>query len=330
MNRTYTTVTAGAVLCLVAGGVGADPLATSSSRSVDEVRTWAGQFVRALERRPANDAITFSDPTLNEPGSLPIAQRLIVYRTLIADGTLDPTDIGLNSVEVGSENDVSIEPISRVCNGGVEVIDDPGDVVMFRDFMETGRLTTGTGDPRRVERHIRAALGIAGDQIAFESAQGPSVSDVGLTSQDLRITWMDATMHPASPAGDLGANVASLQKDLKAIVQGISEFGVDRQPSPRSMVSGEMYTNATREIVSLELAGRKDVRVTGIAAVYHDNVLLLTLVETRGAAFLVDGQQSEVFGPYAGGTRLLPAVVDTLWASGRITPGEPVILYSAN
>lgn len=96
------------------------------------------------------------------------------------------------------------------------------------------------------------------------------------------------------------------------------------------MVSGEMYTNATREIVSLELAGRKDVRVTGIAAVYHDNVLLLTLVETRGAAFLVDGQQSEVFGPYAGGTRLLPAVVDTLWASGRITPGEPVILYSAN
>jgi hypothetical protein len=315
--------------------VGIIVCAAGAAPPPDELNAWATQFAQALESRGgsvSDKPVTFSDDAMNEPGVLPIAQRLILYKTVVTGDTTDLSPGSINALRIGiGGGDAEAIAITPICEAPIEIAPGgPDDSVVFYRLITTGQLVTGVKNSAALQRHMLAAFEGGEPGLTFDAQSATAATDQGLASEDLRVTWMEATATPASPVAQVSPEVTSLQAKLTEIAQGIVKFGIDRQPEPLQMVKGQFYVNATREVVREELESTRGVEVSGWAAVYGDRVLLLTLVETQGAAFIVDGQLGQVFGPYEAGTMLLPAVVDALWTGGRIEPGDPLVLFAAN
>ncbi len=320
---------------VLAGGVGTCAAVAMGSSPADELVSWSKHFVHALQTKmpsPGSQDAVFTEPSLNQPGSLPIAQRLILYRTLVTGETIDFGQGSINAALIGigpvDGSEISIRP---VCGGAVEVISGGEEnIALFTNLITSGSLVTGSESLAVLERHVSAAFGGETPGVRYDVLGKSQVQSDGLVSHDMRVTWMQATSTPAVPTMDVPEVALELRTQLIDLTAGIVKFGIDRQPRPSEMVSAEMYTNTTRDVIATELKERGIGDASGWAAVYGDNVVLLTLVETKGAAFVVDGQLGQVYGPYQAGTMLLPAVVDALWTGGRIELGQPVALFAAN
>lgn len=323
-------------MLVLAGGIGAMVSVAAAAPPANELASWSKHFMRALQTRaasPGSQDAVFTEPSLNAPGSLPIAQRLILYRTLVTGETMDFSEGTINSavIGVGPGDMTEITPVTPVCGGPVEAISGGEESIsIFTSLIGSGSLITNSDNAVVLERHIAAAFGGESPGVRYEVAGRSKVEGNGLVSQDMRVSWMEATTSPAIPTMNVPQSALELRTQLLDLTAGIVKYGLDRQPTPSEMVRAQLYTNTTRDVIATELRQTGNGQASGWAAVYGDNVVLLTLVETKGAAFIIDGQQGQVYGPYQAGTMLLPAIVDALWTGGRINLGDPVALFAAN
>lgn len=332
MKKQRVSSRLGVVGCALA--ILAVPAASFAGSNTDQEGAWSEFFWHRVVHgvpHPNAAGFEFNGVEWSRPGYLPTATDLFVLDAIYSGRSPDSDGVvGLvQSKAIGTDREtelVSEQPV-------IEPIDECAVVVAQIVQAAEARLAADGVSTRTsseaFRRHLVAATAGELGTTTFTPAERIEAINGHLVTHGLTVRSVKATAEPAAIAPATRQS-ERLAMELDRIAHGIFAHGLDRQPDPVAMVrGGEWYENITRDIVADELDGAP-VHVSGWAAVFGDSVRLVTVVQYGGGAFVVDGSDGSVSGPYSAGVSVYQTIADAMIGASQMRPGDPLLIFAAN
>jgi len=256
---------------------------------------------------PNAATFSFSNTQFNSAGTLPLAQNILVHRSIYKDK--------LEASECAASNTVNA------------MFADPTIRESLRAYSQSKTVITPFSEPEAVVKNIVAAMdaAVSGETFIMASAIGEGQGTAW--SSGLELVGVPVATEVAlvpMPLGDAGA----LLTDLSSIAASMKANGFSGQIDPVAIIRGEKLGQTPADVVR-QLIGdhHPDARVSSVVAVWGDHSSrVLAEVSIQGVVLVVDGIAGIAYGPFDESST--SASLSYLQKHGVVTLSTPSIATS--